>query len=109
MSRPLPWSGDGRDERAVVPQCGEGLAAAANSSVRFCSGRCRSAHWRGVRRSRARVAAIQTGQRAVCPVCVVEWTAGVEGSVGAVFCPGRCRTRAWRAGLGREDGSSQQR
>lgn len=40
----------------------------------FCSGRRRSRRWRRLERTRQRVAAVQRGEHAECPVCGRSWT-----------------------------------
>lgn len=76
------------------PGCGCRLRPEAVPRAVYCSGLCRSRHWRRVRRIRLRVAALQQGEGR--RVCGVEWVAGVDRRSNAVYCSPLCRKRAWR-------------
>ncbi|GGP73007.1 hypothetical protein GCM10010231_49990 [Streptomyces sindenensis] len=88
--------------RRYCRECGVLLPPAKSAAARFCSGRCRSRRWRALEHARRRVAAMQRGEMAECPVCGQGWTVGVDLQRSAVFCSARCRTRAWRERASRD-------
>ncbi|GAA4990061.1 hypothetical protein GCM10023205_71670 [Yinghuangia aomiensis] len=87
-----------RRPEKLCPFCGALLPANSRPERIYCSSRCRSAQWRLLRRSRARVAALVRGieSRVRCPECGAIWTSGVERATRAVYCSDRCRVRACR-------------
>ncbi|WP_394298745.1 hypothetical protein [Streptomyces rimosus] len=65
--------------------CGDPLPSSRAPDAVFCSGRCRSRRWRELEQTRRRVAAIQRGERAECPVCGRCWTVGGASALGGVL------------------------
>jgi predicted nucleic acid-binding Zn ribbon protein len=60
--------GAGGTARRYCRECGDPLPQTMAAEAVFCSGRCRSRLWRRLQRTRQRVAAMQRGEQAECPV-----------------------------------------